>query len=610
MSRIVGIDLGTTNSLVAYVDEKTGLPQVIPDAEGRVLLPSVVSFTTEGVLVGEAAKRLLVRRPATTVYSVKRLMGRGYEDIKEELCYLPFKVAPCDGIVKIQVGDREVTPPEVSAIVLKSLKERAEAHFAEPVEKVVITVPAYFNDSQRQATKDAGRIAGLDVVRIVNEPTAAALAYGLHRLNEGLIAVYDLGGGTFDISILRVKDGVFEVLATNGDTHLGGDDFDRAIVVWLLDDIRSRHGVYLGSDTEAMQELRLAAEAAKVRLSEEDRTTLTIPFEGFTYRRAITRTELEGLIGKLVDSTLGPCRMALADAGVAPSDIDEVVLVGGSTRVPLLRRRVQELFGKTPHSRLNPDEVVALGAAVQAHILAGGITTMLLLDVTPLSLGIETLGGIVSVLIPRNTTIPTSAREMFTTSVDGQTVVDLHVVQGERELAKDCRSLARFELSGVDPMPAGMPKIEVTFLIDANGILQVQAKELRTGRAAAIEVKPTYGLTEAEVERMVEESFAYAEADVEARLLIEARNEADTVLTHVERALRQGGELVSVEERERIRAAVEDLRRARAGDDRERIRDTTAALNRATEHLADVMMDAALKAALGSKRASEIMESK
>jgi molecular chaperone DnaK len=610
MSRIVGIDLGTTNSLVAYVDEKTGLPQVIPDAEGRVLLPSVVSFTTEGVLVGEAAKRLLVRRPATTVYSVKRLMGRGYEDVKEELCYLPFKVAPCDGIVKIQVGDREVTPPEVSAIVLKSLKERAEAHFAEPVEKVVITVPAYFNDSQRQATKDAGRIAGLDVVRIVNEPTAAALAYGLHRLNEGLIAVYDLGGGTFDISILRVKGGVFEVLATNGDTHLGGDDFDRAIVVWLLDDIRSRHGVYLGRDTEAMQELRLAAEAAKVRLSEEDRTTLTIPFEGFTYRRAITRTELEGLIGKLVDSTLGPCRMALADAGVTPSDIDEVVLVGGSTRVPLLRRRVQELFGKTPHSRLNPDEVVALGAAVQAHILAGGITTMLLLDVTPLSLGIETLGGIVSVLIPRNTTIPTSAREMFTTSVDGQTVVDLHVVQGERELAKDCRSLARFELSGVAPMPAGMPKIEVTFLIDANGILQVQAKELRTGRAAAIEVKPTYGLTEAEVERMVEESFAYAEADVEARLLIEARNEADTVLTHVERALRQGGELVSVEERERIRAAVEDLRRARAGDDRERIRDTTAALNRATEHLADVMMDAALKAALGSKRASEIMESK
>src|SRR6266480_4157575 len=607
MSRIVGIDLGTTNSLVAYVDEKTGLPRVIPDQEGRVLLPSVVSFTTEGVVVGEAAKRLLVRRPATTVYSVKRLMGRGYEDVKEELCYLPFKVAPCDGIVKIQIGDREVTPPEVSAIVLRSLKERAEAHFREPIEKAVITVPAYFNDSQRQATKDAGRIAGLDVVRIVNEPTAASLAYGLHRLKEGVIAVYDLGGGTFDISILRVKDGVFEVLATNGNTHLGGDDFDRAIVVWLLDDILSEHGVYLGRDTEAMQELRLAAEAAKVRLSAEDRTTLTIPFEEFTYRRAITRAELEGLIEKLVDATLGPCRMAIADAGVAPSDIDEVVLVGGSTRVPLLRRRVQELFAKTPHSQLNPDEVVALGAAVQAHILAGGITSMLLLDVTPLSLGIETLGGIVSVLISRNTTVPTSAREMFTTSVDGQTVVDMHVVQGERELAKDCRSLARFELRGVDPMPAGMPKIEVMFLIDANGILQVQAKELRTGKATAIEVKPTYGLSETEVERMVEESFAYAEADVEARLLIETRNEADTVITHVERALRQGDALVGAEEQQTIGAALDALRQARGADDRQRIHEQTTALNRATEHLAEVMMDAALKGALGSRRATEII---
>ena len=607
MSRIVGIDLGTTNSLVGYVDETTGLPRVIPDAEGRVLLPSVVSFTREGVLVGEAAKRLLVRRPATTIYSVKRLMGRGYEDIKEELCYLPFKVAPCDGIVKIQVEDREVTPPQVSAIVLKSLKERAEKHFGEPIEKAVITVPAYFNDSQRQATKDAGRIAGLDVVRIVNEPTAASLAYGLHRLKEGVIAVYDLGGGTFDISILRVKDGVFEVLATNGNTHLGGDDFDRAIVVWLLDDIRSKHGVYLGRDSEAMQELRLAAEAAKIRLSVDERAALTIPFDGFTYHREIARTELEELIGKLVDSTLGPCRVALADASLGSSDIDEVVLVGGSTRVPLLRRRVRELFGKTPHSQLNPDEVVALGAAVQAHILAGGITSMLLLDVTPLSLGIETLGGIVSVLIPRNTTIPTSAREMFTTSVDGQTIVDLHVVQGERELAKDCRSLARFELSGIDPMPAGMPKIEVTFLIDANGILQAQAKELRTGKATAIEVKPTYGLSETEVERMVEESFAYAEADVEARLLIETRNEADTVITHVERALRQGGGLVSGEERESIREALGELRRVRATEDRERIRETTTALNRATEHLAEVMMDAALKGALSSKRAAEIM---
>jgi len=606
MSRIVGIDLGTTNSLVAHVEG--GIPRVIPDAEGRALLPSIVAWTPHGVVVGEAARRQLARNAARTVYSVKRLMGRGYEDVKDDLSRLPFEVTPHAEVVTIRIGDREVTPPEVSAHVLRALKQRAEAHFGEAVEQAVITVPAYFNDAQRQATKDAGRIAGLEVLRIVNEPTAASLAYGLQKMAEGIIAVYDLGGGTFDISILRVRDGVFEVLATNGNTHLGGDDFDQALVDWIAADIRARHGVDLRSDAEAMQEIRLGAEAAKCRLSFDERTVLSIPFERFTYHRDITRAEVEGLVEPLVATTLGPCRRALADAGLDAKAVDQVVLVGGATRTPLVRRRVEELFGRAPHSRLNPDEVVALGAAVQAQILAGGITDMLLLDVTPLSLGIETLGGIVSVLIPRNTTIPTLAKEYFTTSVDGQTTIDMHVLQGERELAKDNRSLARFDLAGVDPMPAGMPKIEVTFLIDANGILQVQAREQRTGKAASIEVRPTYGLSEDQVEQMVEDSFTHAEADVEARLLIETRTEADTVINHVERALRQAGRLASDDERASIETALAALRAARPGTDRDEIRERTIALNQATAPLADRMMEAAIKDAVTSKRADRLLE--
>jgi Fe-S protein assembly chaperone HscA len=599
---VVGIDLGTTNSLVAHM--VGDVPAVIPDEAGRVLLPSVVAFGPEGPVVGDAARRWLVRDAGRAVYSVKRFMGKGYEDVRDELRYFPFRVGASQEVVRIRIGERELTPPEVSALILKELKRRAERHLGRSVDKAVITVPAYFNDAQRQATRDAGRIAGLDVLRLVNEPTAACLAYGLQRKNEGTIAVYDLGGGTFDVSILKVKDGVFEVLATNGDTHLGGDDFDRVLVDLFLAEIRADQGVDLAGDPEAVQEIRLGAEAARVYLSREERTVFTLPvgLPRRVYRRELTRAELERLIEPVVARTLAPCRMALFDAGLTREAVDEVVLVGGATRTPLVRRRVAELFGRPPHGELNPDEVVALGAAVQADILAGGTTHLLLLDVTPLSLGLETLGGAVSVLIPRNTTVPTAAKEQFTTSVDGQGVVDMHVVQGERELAKDNRSLARFELSGIPPMPAGLPRIEVAFLIDANGILNVSATELRSATRASVEVRPTYGLTDAEVARMVDESMEFAEADVHARLLIEARNEGDTVIRATEKALAQGADLVSGPETERIRAALAALRAARDGEELEVLRAATERLNRETLPLAERLMDAALREALRSRR--------
>ena len=622
MGKVVGIDLGTTNSLVAYVHE--GTPVVIRDESHDPLVPSVVSLAEDGtIFVGREAQRRLLTAPGRSVYSVKRFMGRGIEDVQGEASLLPFRVGgDVGGVLRIGIGDREFTPPEISAFVLRELKRRAEEFFRREgefdfeVDRAVITVPAYFNDAQRTATRDAGRLAGLEVLRIINEPTAASLAYGLDKRNRGTIAVYDLGGGTFDISILKVEDGVFQVLATNGDTHLGGDDIDLLLVSIVLKELAS-HRSHVGANfsSSTIQTIRKAVIAAKWDLSEQDETEIRVePTEDRPegYRRRITRREFEGIIQPLVDRTLGPVRQALADAGLQPRDIDEAVLVGGSTRIPLVRRAVQELFGRMPHSELNPDEVVALGAAVQADILVTGNRDMLLLDVTPLSLGIETMGGVVSKIILRNSTIPASGREMFTTGVDNQTAVDVHVLQGERELAADCRSLARFKLRGIPPMPAGLPRIEVRFQIDANGILSVSAREQRTEVEQSIEVKPSYGLTEDEVERMLIDSFEHAEADFEARLLIEARNEAEAVVQATEKSLRRpdfaeiAGAELKPDEPDRIEAALRDLKLAVAGDDRAAIQDKTHALNHATQHLAEVVMNRTVRAALAGKNVSDV----